>query len=112
MVPHEEQWERLLIDLKAYASRRLQEQGLDAPGRRRWSRHGSTKYLWTPEHLEAAIRSVVEEQGVPLAVGENVERAVPEDGGAMGDSRLVSGDRVGPLPDGRSSDPLASDRRP
>jgi hypothetical protein len=32
-------------DMKSYASRRLNQLGLDEPARRRWARHGSTRWL-------------------------------------------------------------------
>jgi REP element-mobilizing transposase RayT len=68
--------ERVMSDFKAYASRRLSEAGLDGRDRKRWARHGSTRYLWKPEHVEAAIEYVVHHQGEPMAVFENLERAV------------------------------------
>lgn len=37
--------ERILNDFKSYSSRRLNESGFDQPGRKRWSHHGSTRYL-------------------------------------------------------------------
>ncbi len=67
----------MATDLKAYASRSLAEQGFDPPDRRRWARHGSTRYLWTAERVEAAIQYVVQEQGEPMAVFEDEERLLP-----------------------------------
>ena len=37
--------ERVMSDLEAYASRRLCQEFGEAPGRRRWARHGSTRLL-------------------------------------------------------------------
>lgn len=51
---------------KAYASRLLNRS--ESPGTKRWTRHGSTRYLWTRESVEAAVRYVVESQGAPMAV--------------------------------------------
>ena len=65
--------ERVMNDLKSYASRCLNRTGLDEPGRKRWARHGSTRWLWKREHVSAAIRYVVDEQGDPLAVFEATE---------------------------------------
>lgn len=62
---------------KSYASRKLAEQGFDPPDRRRWARHASTRYLWTAEHVEAASRYVVYEQGEPMEVFEDEERRLP-----------------------------------
>ena len=47
---------------KAYASRKL------GAGRKRWTRHGSTRYLWTDEDVKGAIRYVVEGQGELMAM--------------------------------------------
>lgn len=60
--------ERIMNDLKSHASRWLNRLGLDGPDRKRWARHGSTRWLWTPESVAAAIRYVVEQQGDPMAV--------------------------------------------
>ena len=65
--------ERIMNDLKSYASRCLNRLGLDEPNRKRWARHGSTRWLWKPENVSAAIRYVVDEQGDPMAVYEAVE---------------------------------------
>jgi len=65
--------ERIMNDIKSYASRCLNQAELDEPGRKRWTRHGSTRWLWKPEHVSAAVRYVVDEQGEPMAVFEAVE---------------------------------------
>jgi REP element-mobilizing transposase RayT len=62
--------ERIMNDLKSYASRYLNRLGLDDPARKRWARHGSTRWLWKPQSVSAAIRYVVDEQGDPMAVFE------------------------------------------
>jgi REP element-mobilizing transposase RayT len=62
--------ERIMNDLKSYASRCLNGLELDDPSRKRWARHGSTRWLWKAEHVSAAIRYVVDEQGEPMAVFE------------------------------------------
>jgi REP element-mobilizing transposase RayT len=62
--------ERIMNDLKSYASRCLNQMGLDEPARKRWARHGSTRWLWEPGNLSAAIRYVVDEQGERMAVFE------------------------------------------
>src|SRR6266568_6203472 len=63
--------ERVMNDLKSYASRCLNRLALDEPTRQRWARHGSTRWLWKPENVSAAIRYVVDEQGAPMAVFES-----------------------------------------
>jgi REP element-mobilizing transposase RayT len=60
--------EKILNELKAYASRRLNQIGLDGPERRRWARHGSTRYLWNRDDVAAAIKYVADQQGNPMAV--------------------------------------------
>ena len=63
--------EKVLNELKGYASRRLNEIGLDGPGRRRWARHGSTRYLWNRSDVEVAVKYVADLQGDSMAVYVN-----------------------------------------
>lgn len=65
--------ERMMNDLKAYASRCLNQAGWDERARKRWARHGSTRWLWRPENVSSAIRCVVDEQGDPMTVFESME---------------------------------------
>ena len=51
--------ERVMNDLKSFASRCLNRQGLDEASRKRWARHGSTRWLWRQETVSAAVRYVV-----------------------------------------------------
>jgi REP element-mobilizing transposase RayT len=60
--------ERIMNSLKSYASRQLHQLGLDELDRKRWARHGSTRWLWKDADVHSAIRYVVEEQGEPMAV--------------------------------------------
>ena len=62
--------ERIMGDFKEYASRRLSQMRCDQPERKRWARHGSTRWLNTPESVAAAMRYVVHEQGEPMSVFE------------------------------------------
>jgi REP element-mobilizing transposase RayT len=55
--------ERVMNDLKAWATRRVVEAGLRPRGTRMWVRHGSTRHLWRPEAVKAACVYVVERQG-------------------------------------------------
>jgi len=50
---------------KAYASRGLNE--LEG-SRKRWARHGSTKWLWRDQAVRDAVRYVVDGQGEPMSV--------------------------------------------
>ena len=64
----DERPERVLNDVKAYASRALSRSGLENGSLKRWTHHGSTRYLWKPEQVAAAIEYVVWGQGEPMAV--------------------------------------------
>jgi REP element-mobilizing transposase RayT len=48
---------------KSHATRALKEAGLVRDGQRPWSRHGSTRFLWTEEDVGVAYQYVVEQQG-------------------------------------------------
>ncbi len=63
-----EQPEKMMNAFKSYASRCLNETDPDGQGRKRWSRHGSTRYLWDRKAIEYAVHYVVAEQGDPMAV--------------------------------------------
>ena len=58
--------EPLMTSFKAYATRRLREHGLVGPTQQVWARHGSTRYLWTEEHVASAVEYVVNGQGSDL----------------------------------------------
>lgn len=73
VVEAEARSERIMNDLKSYASRCLNQLRLDEPTRKRWARHGSTRWLWKPQNVSAAIRYVIAEQGDPMAVFEAIE---------------------------------------
>ncbi len=101
--------EKVMNDFKVYTSRRLNETGLDQLERRRWARHGSTRYLWKQEDLEGAIRYVLHEQGAPMATytapGLTRQRPQPsrarEQAGSPGDGS----EPVKPTGDMRTQDP-------
>ena len=65
--------EKILAHYKSYASRALNRNGIDDKGRKRWSRHGSTRYLWKPQEVRAAIEYVIRGQGEAMAVWESKE---------------------------------------
>ena len=67
VVSSTEKPDKVMNAFKAYASRKLNQCALDAPCRR-WTRHGSTRYLWDREQVEAAIAYVIDGQGKPMAV--------------------------------------------
>ena len=60
--------ERVMNEFKSYASRELNHLDRDGPDRKRWARHGSTRWLWKDEDVQKAMRYVVEEQGEPMAL--------------------------------------------
>ena len=57
--------ETVLGKLKAYSSRALNQ--TFGKQTKRWSRHGSTVWLWDPRQLQHAIQYVIHGQGVPMA---------------------------------------------
>jgi len=68
VVEAEVQPERVMLEFKSYASRALNNLGLDGPDRRRWARHGSTRWLFKDRDVCEAIRYVIESQGTPMAL--------------------------------------------
>ena len=44
--------------------------GADATNRKRWARHGNTRWLWNRDDVGAAIRYVVDGQGNEITVGD------------------------------------------
>ena len=59
--------EKIMTTLKAYSTRALRACGVNKL--KFWTAHGSTRYLWTKEKLEAAIKYVRDRQGVMMAYG-------------------------------------------
>jgi REP element-mobilizing transposase RayT len=60
--------EKVMSDFKAYASRRLKERLGESADGKRWTQHGSTRYLWTEESVAAAMEYTLNGQGESLAV--------------------------------------------
>ena len=60
--------EAVMHDFKAYASRLLNACRKEPPETKRWTRHGSTRYLWKDEEVAKAVAYVLEQQGEPMAV--------------------------------------------
>ncbi|MFM9905990.1 MAG: hypothetical protein ACKVQJ_15615 [Pyrinomonadaceae bacterium] len=58
--------ESIIISFKSNATRELKEAGLISVGQSVWSRGGSRRYLWKPNHLEGAINYVLYGQGDDL----------------------------------------------
>lgn len=60
--------ETVMNTLKSYASRSLNRLKIDPPDRKRWARHGSTRWLWKDDDVQETIRYVVYGQGDPMEV--------------------------------------------
>jgi REP element-mobilizing transposase RayT len=58
--------ERIMVRIKARASQRLNQ--CSAFCARRWTRHGSTRYLRNEISVAAAIQYVIDGQGTPMSV--------------------------------------------
>ena len=58
--------ERMMNSFKAYATKALRAAGLIEIDHKVWSRHGSTRYLWSDAHVGAAVEYVVNGQGGEL----------------------------------------------
>ena len=48
-------------------SRALNAAGFDEPTRKRWTRHGSTRYINDQRYLAAAVHYVLYKQGEPMS---------------------------------------------
>ena len=73
IVATEDKPERVLIDLKSYASRGLVKAGLETSARSKWAKHGSTRYLWEEDELHRAIDYVLNGQGLDMEVHRGPE---------------------------------------
>ncbi len=60
--------ERVMNDLKSYASRLLNSAGFETADRKRWARHGSTRSLSDRKAIDQAVTYVIEKQGEPMAI--------------------------------------------
>jgi hypothetical protein len=61
--------EEALGKLKSFVSRALNDEF--SKREKRWARHGSTIWLWTPKRLDDAVRYVVLGQGSPMQLCVN-----------------------------------------
>jgi hypothetical protein len=60
--------DRVMADLKAAASFRLNRAYPADRGRPYWARHGSTRYVWDEAQLAPVLDYVLNQQGEPMAV--------------------------------------------
>lgn len=58
--------ERIMDSFKAYSTKALRAANCIGKDSKPWSRHGSTRYLWTERHIELAVEYVVNGQGGDL----------------------------------------------
>ncbi|MFN3166716.1 MAG: transposase [Phycisphaeraceae bacterium] len=65
--------EKVLSDLKAYATRKLRKSKLIGVDRPLWSEHGSTRYLWDEAEVYEKCDYTLNQQGQPM-------QRFPEDG--------------------------------
>jgi hypothetical protein len=72
--------EKVLNDLKAWSSRRLKERLGEPSDRDRWTRHGSTRYIWKEDVLAEKIRYVLDEQGERMAWFSSIRAESVSDG--------------------------------
>ena len=75
VVQADERPEAALNVLKSYASRALNLASPGEQGRIRWARHGSTRYLPTPEAVDAAVEYVLAKQGETMAAYHSPARS-------------------------------------
>ena len=58
--------EKIMSDFKAYSSRRLSERLEENKDTKRWTQHGSTRYLWTEDQISEAVEYTLERQGTVM----------------------------------------------
>ncbi len=58
--------EKIMDQCKAWCTRRLREADLASQHAKVWTRHGSTRYLFTQDAVNRAIHYVLHEQGADL----------------------------------------------
>jgi REP element-mobilizing transposase RayT len=85
--------ERVMTEFKAYASRALKATGCGCGNR--WTRHGSTRWLKTPEAVAEKVHYTLFEQGEVMSVFAAPIETPPLPGGR--------GSQTPPLPGGRGS---------
>jgi len=75
VVSGSEKPEKMMVGFKAYATRAIRAANNSKTIiKKYWTRHGSTKYLWTTESLASAIRYVKNEQGKMMSFTQSPER--------------------------------------
>ena len=76
VVSGEEKPEKMIVDFKAYATRALRKHADEQSTiKKYWTRHGSTRYLWTEDSIASAIEYVQNEQGKKMTFGAMSRRS-------------------------------------
>ena len=57
----------VMAKLKAYASRALNNNYSNSQNKKYWTRHGSTRYIWSSIFLYPAMQYVIDRQGKRMA---------------------------------------------
>jgi len=70
--------EKVMSDLKAYSSRRLRENLNESADAKRWTQHGSTRYLWKDDEVVAKTDYVLNGQGAPMECYDGRNASEPE----------------------------------
>ena len=60
--------EKIMNEFKSYSSRELNRFLNGTSERRRWARHGSTRWLRKDQDVKDALKYVIDEQGEPKAM--------------------------------------------
>jgi len=74
VVSGREEPEKMMRDFKAYATRAIKKYGYKMSAEKYWTRHGSTKYIWTEERLRSSIEYVKNGQGKIMSFGQSRDR--------------------------------------
>jgi len=81
--------EKIINDFKAWCSRRLKEALNESAALKRWTQHGSTRYLWNEDQLSEKIDYVLNQQGPPLALFDG-SKSEPEASARDSDNQIPS----------------------
>ncbi|MFA5252689.1 MAG: transposase [Phycisphaerae bacterium] len=71
VVSGREKPEKMMRDFKIYATRAIKKDGDKIPAEKYWTRHGSTKYIWTKKKLCSSIEYVKNGQGKIMSLGNS-----------------------------------------
>src|SRR4030042_445181 len=78
VVSGREEPERMMRDFKIYATKAIKRHKGKISAEKYWTRHGSTKYIWTKERLRSSIEYVKNGQGNIMAFGTTEPQALAQ----------------------------------